>query len=77
MPGNTHLTINLLLYCLFSDVAVPNIPQPCTVRYLVENYFDINSIPRRSFFEMLLYFSKDELEREKLIEFCSPEGQVS
>ena len=55
---------------------MPTIPQPCSIRFLVENYLDINSVPRRSFFEMLLYFSDDELERDKLTEFCSAEGQV-
>ena len=39
-------------------------------------YFDIGSVPRRSFFEMLAHFAEDELEREKLNEFCTPEGQV-
>lgn len=57
------------------DILVPTIPQPCSIRFLVENYLDINSVPRRSFFEMLLYFSDDELERDKLTEFCSAEGQ--
>ena len=61
---------------VFLDAPVPNIPQPCTVRFLVTNYLDMNCVPRRSFFEMLLYFADDELERDKLKDFCSPEGQV-
>lgn len=40
-------------------------------------YLDINSVPRRSFFALLRHFTSDELEREKLDEFLSPEGAVS
>lgn len=48
---------------------------PCTVRHLVETYLDIAAVPRRSFFEMLLTFATNELEREKLLEFSSAAGQ--
>ncbi|XP_051893235.1 NADPH-dependent diflavin oxidoreductase 1 isoform X2 [Pristis pectinata] len=61
-----------------NDSATPlpaRLPQPCTVQYLVERYLDINCVPRRSFFELLSYFSPDELEQEKLKEFSSAEGQ--
>ncbi|XP_071946877.1 NADPH-dependent diflavin oxidoreductase 1-like [Antedon mediterranea] len=47
----------------------------CTVWQLVQNYLDINSIPRRSFFEILALFSDDEMEKEKLEEFCTADGQ--
>ncbi|RKP36253.1 hypothetical protein BJ085DRAFT_41124 [Dimargaris cristalligena] len=46
-----------------------------TLRSLFETHFDIYSVPRRSFFEMLSYFTSDEMETEKLREFCSAEGQ--
>ncbi|XP_077441954.1 NADPH-dependent diflavin oxidoreductase 1 [Vanacampus margaritifer] len=56
--------------------AVPaKLRQPCTLQYLVESYLDIAAVPRRSFFELLSTFSNDELEREKLAEFSSAEGQ--
>ncbi|XP_072096678.1 NADPH-dependent diflavin oxidoreductase 1 isoform X3 [Mobula birostris] len=61
-----------------NDAATPlpaRLPQPCTIQYLVERYLDINCVPRRSFFELLSYFSPDELEQEKLKEFSSAEGQ--
>lgn len=58
-----------------TETELPNLPQPCSLRYLVESYWDINCIPRRSFFEMLLYFADDEREKEKLEEFTSSEGQ--
>ncbi|XP_078498271.1 NADPH-dependent diflavin oxidoreductase 1 [Lissotriton helveticus] len=51
------------------------LPQPCTIQYLVERYLDIGCVPRRSFFELLSYFSTNELEREKLMEFSSAQGQ--
>ncbi|XP_029468216.1 NADPH-dependent diflavin oxidoreductase 1 isoform X2 [Rhinatrema bivittatum] len=52
-----------------------HLPQPCTVQYLVERYLDISCVPRRSFFQLLSYFSSDKLEQEKLQEFSSAQGQ--
>lgn len=49
--------------------------QPCTIRHLVTHYLDISCVPRRSFFELLSHFSTNELEREKLQEFSSAQGQ--
>jgi len=49
--------------------------QPCTIEEVVTNYFDIMSVPNRYFFELLHYFSTDEDEREKFLEFASAEGQ--
>ncbi|CAG8751863.1 6658_t:CDS:2, partial [Funneliformis mosseae] len=46
-----------------------------TLRKLFENYLDIFSTPRRSFFEFLSFFTTDENQTEKLREFCSAEGQ--
>ncbi|XP_059342343.1 NADPH-dependent diflavin oxidoreductase 1 isoform X3 [Ammospiza nelsoni] len=53
----------------------PLLPQPCSVQYLVTHYLDISCVPRRSFFELLASFSTNELEREKLQEFSSAQGQ--
>lgn len=53
----------------------PLLPQPCTIQHLVTHYLDISCVPRRSFFELLAFFSTDELEREKLQEFSSAQGQ--
>ncbi|XP_030631210.1 NADPH-dependent diflavin oxidoreductase 1 [Chanos chanos] len=59
-----------------SVVSVPSLlPQPCTIRCLVESFLDIAAVPRRSFFELLATFATNELEREKLSEFCSAQGQ--
>jgi hypothetical protein len=47
-----------------------------TLRQLCTCYIDFNAVPRRSFFELLHYFTSDELELEKLGEFLSIEGAV-
>ncbi|KIJ54973.1 hypothetical protein M422DRAFT_221404 [Sphaerobolus stellatus SS14] len=52
-----------------------NVPHRTTLREIFTKYLDINAVPRRSFFDLLRYFTPDELEREKLEEFCTPEGQ--
>lgn len=67
------MTISL---CETSVYSVPaRLPQPCTVRHLVESHLDIAAVPRRSFFELLSTFSTNELEHEKLVEFSSAAGQ--
>ncbi|XP_061459687.1 NADPH-dependent diflavin oxidoreductase 1 isoform X2 [Rhineura floridana] len=52
-----------------------HLPQPCSVHHLVSRYLDIACVPRRSFFELLSRLSPNELEREKLQEFSSTQGQ--
>ena len=62
---------------MFVDVPIPtSIPNPCTVKWVAAHYFDIQSVPRRSFFEFLAHFATSEMEKEKLIEFTTAEGQV-
>ena len=51
------------------------VPDGLTIEDLVRYYLDIQSIPKRSFFEFLWPFSDDQLERDKLKEFASTEGQ--
>nr|CAG8461424.1 2183_t:CDS:10 [Entrophospora candida] len=46
-----------------------------TLRKMFEEYLDIFSTPRRSFFEFLSFFTTDADHTEKLKEFCSAEGQ--
>ncbi|XP_076867747.1 NADPH-dependent diflavin oxidoreductase 1 [Brachyhypopomus gauderio] len=59
-----------------STAPVPaRLPRPCAVRYLVERYLDVAAVPRRSFFELLATLATDELERGKLVELSSPQGQ--
>ena len=54
---------------------IPDLPQPCTMRFAVKHYLDIQSIPKRYFFELLSHFTTDEMEKEKFIEFTTAEGQ--
>ncbi|KAI8393659.1 uncharacterized protein BYT42DRAFT_551807 [Radiomyces spectabilis] len=49
-------------------------PSVMTFRDLFVNCLDIFGVPRRSFFEMLAYFTKDENHTERLREFNTPEG---
>jgi len=59
------------------DITLPvGLPNPCSVRHLVEQYFDIQGMPRRYLFELLSHFTSSELEKDKLNEFNSAEGQV-
>uniref|UniRef100_A0A6G1S830 NADPH-dependent diflavin oxidoreductase 1 n=1 Tax=Aceria tosichella TaxID=561515 RepID=A0A6G1S830_9ACAR len=51
------------------------IPDGTTIEDLVRYYLDIQSVPKRSFFEYLWPFSGDKLERDKLKEFATTEGQ--
>ena len=48
---------------------------PCTLRSLLRHYWDIQAVPKGSFFEILSWFAESELEKEKLEEFVTPEGQ--
>ena len=46
-----------------------------TVDDLFQFYFDYNSIPRMTFFELFSRYATNELEKEKLQEFLSREGR--
>lgn len=46
-----------------------------TVHDLVAKHFDIHAVPKRCFFYILWRFSPDEIEKDKLKEFASNEGQ--
>lgn len=70
------------MYAIFCvaviDVPLPtDLPLPCTIQYLATHYLDIQCVPRRYFFELLMNFTKSEMEKERLAEFCSADGQVS
>ena len=59
-----------------ADVLLPlHWPKRSTLKQLFISYLDIFSVPRRSFFEWLSYFTTSEMETEKLREFCTAEGQ--
>lgn len=50
-------------------------PRTCTLKELFTSHLSIQSIPKRYFFELLWHFTTSELEKERLMEFCSAEGQ--
>jgi sulfite reductase alpha subunit-like flavoprotein len=50
-------------------------PQPWSWNMIVTHILDIQSVPRLYFFELMSKFADNELEKEKLIEFCTPQGQ--
>jgi len=59
-----------------SDNPLPHdLPCVCTLQRLVSSYLSIQAVPKRYFFELLSYFTTSELERERLVEFCSAEFQ--
>ena len=49
--------------------------QPFTLNECVKSYWDLQTIPRRSFFELLAKFSTEEMEKEKLMELSAATGQ--
>lgn len=51
--------------------------RPISIEQLVEQYFDLSSVPKRSFFEVLTNYSTDQLEHDKLKEFSSTKGQYA
>jgi sulfite reductase alpha subunit-like flavoprotein len=48
---------------------------PCSVRNCVTKFIDLQAAPQRYALQILAHFTTSELERERLLEFCSPEGQ--
>ncbi|RWS22592.1 NADPH-dependent diflavin oxidoreductase 1-like protein [Leptotrombidium deliense] len=51
------------------------IPTLCTNLELVTKYMSIHDVPKRYFFELFWKFSKDDVEKNKLKELASTEGQ--
>ncbi|XP_059486666.1 NADPH-dependent diflavin oxidoreductase 1 [Neocloeon triangulifer] len=50
-------------------------PNPCTVADCVQNLLDLQAIPQRYCLQLMAHFTTSELEKERLLEFCTPEGQ--
>jgi sulfite reductase alpha subunit-like flavoprotein len=63
---------------LLLDQSLPRyLPEDITLRKILRSHVNFRAIPRRSFFQYLHHFSKDEEEKERLDEFLSVEGAVS
>ncbi|KFD51672.1 hypothetical protein M514_07368, partial [Trichuris suis] len=60
-----------------TGISVPELfsRQPLTFRHLVSDVFDLQAVPRRLFFDILSHFAEDDMQKEKLLELSSPEGQ--
>ncbi|KAF9570137.1 NADPH-dependent diflavin oxidoreductase 1 [Mortierella alpina] len=59
-----------------SDHRLPkHIPHRQTLRSLLTNHLNVFTTPRTSFFQLLVHFTDNEDEKDKLREFVSPEGQ--
>ncbi|MCJ1286506.1 NAPDH-dependent diflavin reductase [Xylographa opegraphella] len=43
-----------------------------TLRSLLTDHVDLNAIPRRSFFSLIVNFTTDEFQKERLLEFTDP-----
>jgi len=56
--------------------AEPLLPPRLTVLELFRVYLDVFGTPGRYFFEVLSHFATDPMQKEKLKEFNSPEGQL-
>ncbi|EZF31884.1 hypothetical protein H109_03036 [Trichophyton interdigitale MR816] len=61
-----------------TSVSAPSIPfllgsPGFTLRTLLTDYLDIMAIPRRSFFSQIAHFTKNEMHKERLLEFTNPE----
>ncbi|KAF9178794.1 NADPH-dependent diflavin oxidoreductase 1 [Haplosporangium sp. Z 767] len=52
-----------------------HIPHRQTLRSLLTNHLNVFTTPRTSFFQLLIHFTDNEDEKEKLREFVSPAGQ--
>ncbi|MFH4979849.1 hypothetical protein AB6A40_006558 [Gnathostoma spinigerum] len=62
-----------------SNITLPPkwlVPSPTTLRYCLNRFFDLQGIPRRSFFKKLACISDDRMEKEKLEELSSTAGLV-
>ena len=75
----TRIRSFLWIFCciFFSDTPLPRgLPSVLCLKDLVKNFLSIQCVPKRYFFELLSHFTTSELEEERLVEFCSAEGQV-
>ncbi|KAF9922255.1 NADPH-dependent diflavin oxidoreductase 1 [Linnemannia zychae] len=52
-----------------------HIPHRQTLRSLLTNHLNVFTTPRTSFFQLLIHFTPNEDEKDKLREFVSPAGQ--
>lgn len=65
-----------LLILLILEMPVPEIlKSPHSMKTIASQYWDLSAYPRARFFQVMSYKCDNELEKEKLLEFASFEGQ--
>ncbi|OAD53173.1 NADPH-dependent diflavin oxidoreductase 1 [Eufriesea mexicana] len=74
--NNVQLNPNMLIQITKKEIKVPTVLcQTLTLYQIVEQYWDLNFKPRRSTIQVLSFISENELEKEKLYEFTTANGQ--
>lgn len=53
---------------------LPSYPR-LTLRALIMDYLDLRAIPRRAFFSAIAHYTNDDMHRERLLEFTSPDPE--
>ena len=48
-------------------------PTPMTLRSILTNNLDLTAIPKRSLFSLIAHFTKDQMQKERLLDFTKPE----
>uniref|UniRef100_A0A1B6IAI2 NADPH-dependent diflavin oxidoreductase 1 n=3 Tax=Homalodisca liturata TaxID=320908 RepID=A0A1B6IAI2_9HEMI len=91
LPESTEQLLEILknhnLHCLRPDTMLtilskdddmpvpPALSHPVTVHQCAQLYWDLNAVPKRYTFQIMCNFTTSELEKEKLQELISAEGQ--
>lgn len=64
------------IFILLLEMPAPSVlNRPLPLRTIATQYWDLNALPSQRAFEVLAYNCENELECDKLKEFCSYEGQ--
>lgn len=74
--NNVQLNPDILIQISEKEIKVPTVlKQTLTLYQIVEQYWDLSFKPRRSTMQLLFFISENKLEKEKLYEFTTANGQ--
>lgn len=74
--NNVQLNPDILIQVSEKEIKVPTVlKQTLTLYQIVEQYWDLSFKPRRSTMQLLFFISENKLEKEKLYEFTTANGQ--